>query len=681
MPAYNENGDYVLEDGSVIPARFAEAAGFGMQLQPPEPVVDPLTLPNPQPAPPHLAGMATPPAPQPSPEYVRQEPPQGLTFQQPEPPPQQGVVGQVQEQPQPTDGLPALEQAPYEDRVAHTEQGYSTHPNRQHLRAEYAESGADLLQNSADSKFEADKKQLLAETESFVEAERVNRESLAFAGMVAEDLDKSTNEIRARGAQLRQELDSFELDPNRVFRKQGNWANVADTIAVAFGALAQYSTGQNAALQLIRKKVEDDMTSQEVRRKQTEGQYNRLSDEIEGARNVYDNAIAKDSVERALKFQVIENKMRAAMEGARTDAARAAYQQGLFQVIQWKEENLSKAEKAALAAEAQAIQLQVASMKKAGAGAGKGRGFSFSGKSVAIPPAYWDKGAAIVVPGADGKTQRVQSIEIEDDVDRRKVRDALNATQGIGDAVSTVLAMGGTEGRIPDETWKLAKQEMAGVLLQYQQLIKGNPSDKENKIVTTLIGFEDPAEMIRWLNEGERRTVLRNLIVKAEAVANREIGSVAPGARAEFRYRSTPLESIQDAPPLPADEARAQVAASAATGDADSASKLGDVKGLPKNEARAAIDAQYKAVMQGTDNVRASIEALLGRVPVNEQELQQFNIKPEVKQKARLLMKKLETFGQARVRLEDLGAGAAAKPLSPDEQAVYDQAKRNRSRR
>lgn len=290
------------------------------------------------------------------------------------------------------------DQLPFDQRVERTAQQYSSLGGLKNGRAEEVERGSEFGTNAATLNADANKSDAKAEGTYYADAAVIDQGRADFAGAAARDLDQRQADVLKRSAEIREELDNTQLDPNRVFRKQGNFANIADVIGVAFGALAQFSTGRNVALELVRKKVEDDMTAQESRRGQIERQYNRLPDELQAMRSKYDNDVSADALERAAKYKVIEDKMREQLAAAKGTRAEAGLQAALFEVTNWRLEQLDRAEKSQLSWVAlQAKAMQDAAKRAAGAGKGKVQTYSFDPKNVT------PSSGEFRVQGPDGK--------------------------------------------------------------------------------------------------------------------------------------------------------------------------------------------------------------------------------------------------------------------------------------
>lgn len=408
---FDQDGNYVWPDGTVTPGQIAEAAGFAAQAAP-------------------IADAQLPEAEQP--------------VQAPLPPAFQGDLGQAHLNvpppplalgvPQAQPEVEAAQELPFDERVNRTFQSFGSYPGRQFARAEGIETGTDLGQVASQKTYEANDADALAEGTHFADAQVLHKDGAEAAAGAAREYDERIGKVRARSAQLREELDNFQLDPNRVFKKQGTFANIADVIAVAFGALAQFPAGQNVALQLIRKKVEDDMTAQDSRQKQLLNQYNRTPDEIDQLQSEYNNRVSQEAYERALRFKVIEDKLNeqlAASKGTRAEAGLAA---ALFEVNKWRMGELDKAERAAEHQEAQELQMRIAAMKAAGKGAGDplaGRIKPVTGQFELYDPSAPDKPGEAYYPSIGELTQPNQD----------KFREQMSGAQKTLDHVGTLQEM------------------------------------------------------------------------------------------------------------------------------------------------------------------------------------------------------------------------------------------------
>jgi hypothetical protein len=396
-------------------------------------------------------------------------------LQEPAPPLLLSPPGEtVQPQALPTDGLPALQDAPYEDRVGRDLGMVGTYGGRQQLRAEGIESGTDLGRISAEKTYDANTADALAEGTYYADAQVLHTDGAKKASEAARAYDDRIAQVRQRGAQIREELDNFQMDPDRVFRNRTTLGTIADTIAVGLGALAQYSTGRNVALDLIRKRVEDDMTSQAMRQKQLVGQYNRMPDEIESIRGLYDNDVAKDSIERAYKYKAIEDKLSEQLARSKGTRAEAGLAQALFEVNRWRMGELDKAERAAEHQEAQNLKLEIAMMKKAGAGpkpAGDtlpGKIKPVTGQFVLRDPSNPKDPGEVYYPSIDELTSANQD----------KYRERMEGAQKTLDHVGTLQQMD-LSFKAYGEEKALAAQQAANLTLAGFKALPGVETDKD----------------------------------------------------------------------------------------------------------------------------------------------------------------------------------------------------------
>lgn len=335
MPPFrlDEFGNVVTEQGT-IPAFVAQRLGFGASADlvvPAEisPELDPELDPEPPPAPvPNATALALPEvAPGPAAAPMVSALPEPATLP-------------------PLDSAPLLQMAPDElsptsPRAVARDIGTLGGLNKQ--LAQNAGEVRTARQAAEESNYQANLRDGDAALDAELRSLTADNESLGTAIEARKELRATMDDIDARAERLREQLDNFEIDPNRVFRKQSTVANVADILAVGFGAMAEFSTGRNAAMELVRKKVEDDMAAQKDRRDQVFAQYKHLPQELQAARSVYDNVVAADEVERAIKYKAVEHMFKARIAQTSNLRARAALEKGRAEAEQEYLSNLEKA--------------------------------------------------------------------------------------------------------------------------------------------------------------------------------------------------------------------------------------------------------------------------------------------------------------------------------------------------
>jgi hypothetical protein len=368
------------------------------------------------------------------------------------------------------------EDLPFEQRVDRTFQQNSSLGGIAHARAEGMERGTELGSNAAHLKAGADRSDAQAEGTYHADAAAINSAGADFAREAVAQLNEQQADVLKRSAEIREELDNTQIDPNRVFRKQGLWGNIADTIAVAFGAMAQFSTGRNVALELVRKKVEDDMASQETRRGQLERQFTRLPDQLQAVRSAYDNTVAADALERAFKFKAIEDKLRAQLAAAKGTRAEAGLQAALFEVNNWRMEQLDKAEKAQMAW----VSLQAQAMAK-GAKAGAA-GPQVNKEARNVPTGQ-------VVDTSSGKSE-IPDLSWMSAPERAEYSRFTSDAQRLGNAAATIQDMN-TEFKVRGANKAYLAQQVYGIYLDGMGAVKGAASEKDALVAAQASGIGD----------------------------------------------------------------------------------------------------------------------------------------------------------------------------------------------
>jgi hypothetical protein len=668
MPLFNEAGDYVLRDGSVIPAKIAQHLGFGDAGDLAEPFAtaegpfgaqvpaSSVGAPEPAPLPPALQEEAMP---QMAPQLDMPAPPAQLLTAPPM---------------QPQQELPALGPAEglgFNERVNRTADQYSSLGGIKNARAEGVERGTDYGVESARLNHGATTSDAKAEGTYHADAAAMHNQGAAFANKAASDFDARQNDVLKRGAQIREELDNYDLDPNRVFRRQGNWGNIADAIGVAFGALAQFSTGQNVALQLIRKKVEDDMAVQESRRGQLERQHNRLPEELQAARSVYDNDVAKDALERAFKFKVIESKLMEQIAAAKGTRAEAGLQAALFEVNNWRLEQLDKAEKSQMAW----VALQAQAMGKAAKGG--------------IP-----RTESILLPrfgqfvGADGRPYTAEEIgKFVGELGESGKRDFVSRRQSAEMSVRVFKDLESLQAdpSLTGAEKATAEQRIANLWLQVLASVKGNASESEGKRVYEAIGG-NPADILSMI-KGSPDDALRRIrayVDDTRFLVEQSLPGRVSWAGMETGAPSNPFAAPEKAPPI--EEARAQLVTDIKSGNPKlvqaAVAKVGNVKGRPTAEQTSVLHQELAAVDEAYQRELAGIAEVMGTQAPSQEAIRDFaKQQPTIAQQVRDHLKSAAALQKASEKLrKQLGKSTPQgtywkpEPAQPPEKRTVNRA-------
>jgi hypothetical protein len=517
MPYFDENGDYVLENGTVVPmGGFNAYHGISTPAPAEQPVMSVAGEPEPALPVAPLPSAAPTPAPVPAPVQATVTPAQPVFsgVEQSAPVPAEA----------PVDDLPPL----YKDDLSLTQRTNRTAKRMGSLGglnqdlAENIENFTDHAQSAAELTQAAELKDAGHLREAELASYKENMAANEAARIAHSELNKRTAEVEERAARLRQELEDFQLDPNRVFRKQGSFATLADIVAVGFGAMAQHGNGGvNVGLQLVNKKIEDDMRAQESRQANTMSLYKNLPQELQYVRSIYDNEIAADATERAFKLKAVENLLKAKMAETTNVRAAANLQMAYAKIVQQRIENEEKARASTLQVALKSMDLKYQrekdNVKKA-------------------PVLYQAPHGRLVLTTKDANGRTVQAADTSAGVPighlKPEQQDAVHRNFALSksalDARENLKAMGLDGPELLDEHVPATQQQIMSIIAD---IVTGNGaraiSDTDAQYIVGKLGLPadmNPDGVKTWLKQQSGEGLLHRLTVAAESSNKASLG-------------------------------------------------------------------------------------------------------------------------------------------------------------
>lgn len=518
---FDQDGNYVWPDGTVTPGPIAQAAGFGA---PEEPTMSPdpmMSMPEPQPTttPGNWLG-----APQP------EQPPQpgnwlaGEVVQpgQPLPAPQAAPAPGKHRAPQPQ--LPPEERA-HQQRVDRTVRQVGSLRGLNQALGENVEFQTDHLGAGAELTAQAARQDAGDQTQAFLDARKVDLGREEAVRLAHQEMNRRTMDIDRRAAQYQQELDNFEMDPQRVFRRQSGWTNLADIVGVGLGALVQAGSpnGVNTALALLHKKVDDDMKVQQDRRDMVMDLYKNLPQELQYVRSVYDNEVSADATERAAKYAAIENLLKAKMAQTSNVRVKAALEMARADIYQKRIDNMEKARSSAQAIALKSMEIAYAREQA---------------KAKAAEKQYYRPAAGNLyiertVAGPDGKPMVVKealpqgaNVAPLDDKTKLAVDNKFGLTKSLLGAKANLEALGLTGPKVLDKHTPFVQQQVEAIIVS--QITGSNArsiTDKDAEYIARSLGLpgdHNPDSIRSWILQQSGDGLLTRL--NAAALANQEQG-------------------------------------------------------------------------------------------------------------------------------------------------------------
>ncbi len=559
MAGLDQNGNFVLDDGRVIPGDIAAQIGFvGPQTAPPAPALQapdpaqteftqaPPAAPPPvydvevgQPVVTKLAGATPEPtaAPQPT-QVLTQNPEPELIGMAPEASPVPGMP--VAPQPEvdaisggalPGQGegsLPVTDPAELEARevAARVDPGTNqvlVYRNEKEA-LQHGENSAYLKKQAGD---EAD-----AETVSALA--RRDFETQKRAQFLHDQMEKEKKLVQQadqKKEDLRRWMDENPLQPGKGWRDASVFKKALAFISVAFGALAQFSTGRNVGLETIHSFIEQDLEQQKSLRGDKRQALLDVDTQLGRVRAQFETEDAADAAERAVKLKSIEDVLQIELQKARGTEREAVLERDLYELRLQRGQLIQVAGDRWMAyqqAKSNAENARLTAMGRVlgggkGKGLGGGGGRKGKGTLVLSNGSYGAPSGSFV--GDDGETPQNLDLTGLDATDTRNVKERIQAGQNVLDAIATIRYLGTHRNLIPDAIKSGAAAMAAKMILDAQAQIKGVPSDKDMETLMKSIGVADPQKFLTLLDSEENLQLLAQHAHGTVAKINNELRS------------------------------------------------------------------------------------------------------------------------------------------------------------
>lgn len=117
-------------------------------------------------------------------------------------------------------------------------------------------------------------------------------------------------------------------------------------------------------------------------------------------------------------------------------------------------------------------------------------------------------GIKLRAAGPDGKETTLDSVEVENKETAKLLNEILDSAKQKMKRLDDIEAIGPGRNLVRDEDKAIIQSAMAGIRIAEQQLIPGQPSDKDAAIISKSIGMDDPSKFWELLDADERQRVL-----------------------------------------------------------------------------------------------------------------------------------------------------------------------------
>lgn len=327
-----------------------------------------------------------------------------------------------------------------------------------------------------------------------------------------------------RVRQITDEARNTKIDPGRLFKNASTFQKVASFFAVALGGtLRSTNGGRNPALDLIQKKIEQDINAQETdldNLKDVAGMERSILGDL---RQQFGDRQAARSAMHVIALDQATNELNKALAGLSDPKAIARGAELQAQIGALRAGYAKDAENATAQATQQKIENGLARERlklerdrlKEDARQFDAKLGAEASERLAAEQRNQDAIDPLVIVGAQrltdepGSTDRARVVDGTDPTTVRDLHSVVAAGRNIQQLLADIEELGTNRNLVPDEQKRMANQAMAGIRLYKQQLIKGAASEKDAKEIEIATGIRDPHEFVAWLNAGERARVLQ----------------------------------------------------------------------------------------------------------------------------------------------------------------------------
>lgn len=518
MPYFDENGNYVTDDGRVVDLGLARAANripgpFGQEVEaPPEPEIV-------QPAPeivlePELETLPVPgfvpeqEAPVPAPFF------QGVPTEEPLPEPAPESQGAQQIGP------------PVSDPEVQRNAGVtSTRTGRLVEAARLGSGSTDAYADAADQTLNAQVQEDALARQALNEQSRELAEGAVAEEQLYDSYRQNVADAKRKEAELVDAVENRPIGEDAVWEKKGNLTKVMSILSVMFGAVGmRASGGRNLGLEIVNNMVDREIDAQKARLAKDERALERMPREYARIEREYNSERAKDAAKRALAMKSIATRLEAEMHGLPAQSrALAARQLAHAQIMEKARGYVLEADKHELGWATLEQRQQLAQLR-AMAKAGKGGGAKKSG-GVLVDPSNWRPPTG-QIRAEDGSIVKGRGLDLTKLGKERQtaIMEGMSGAQGALDAVAAVKRI-----KANPHLWGAKKaaseQQVAFMLLEAMKNVPGIPSDKDMDLVRASQGG-DPGALKRYL-QGSHADTIRRLESFAKAqvsVVNNQLG-------------------------------------------------------------------------------------------------------------------------------------------------------------
>lgn len=433
-------------------------------------------------------------------------------------------------------------------------------PGSEAALQDYGQRSLQAAEMAGQKQYSADQGQASAEAVLASKKDRIEGQALADRNALLAERDQHLSERMGKLEQLSAEIANTKIDP---WKNKSTGQRMSAIGGAILGGLLLPTMGRNPAMDMM-----DKMMEQEIHLQETELSNKKTA--LSSGFNLYglmrenygDQLAAKDATKAAMIQQAVAqfDKQMAGVKNEQALARHLEFRSGLLAKageLQMGAYN-REAQRAATDWEHQK-QRESMSLQWSGLGETRRHNKAMEGISElemkAKAEAEKAKGAGkdLRIYGVKFKTKDAEGKDIEQDFIQAKtdnsydkLQDVVNSGQSTLDRLADIKAIGTDGNLIRDADRAIADAAWSSIRLDMQALVKGIPSDADQRIIDLKMGLKSPQEVFTLLNKEERLRVINYLEDRTRTETNQRLKTVA-GQGVSW---NPPTEAVTK-PPLP----------------------------------------------------------------------------------------------------------------------------------
>lgn len=437
----------------------------------------------------------------------------------------------------------------FEEAVAPVQQATSLEsrfaPGSEQAVQDYDQRSLQAAEAAGQRSLAADQAAASADVVHASRRERIESDHLRATNKLFAERDNRMGAKLGQLQQLTTEIQNTKIDPWRNKSTGQRWAAIA---GAAIGGLFIPSLGRNPAMEMM-----DKMIEQEINMQETELSAKKTA--LQSGFNMYgmmrehysDAQAAKDATKAAMLSQAAADfdRRNAGVKNEQAVARHMEFKSALLDKASTHQQNAYSREMQREATNwEKQKQQQALSLNWSQLGETRRHNIAMEGQQELELKAKAEEaktkgagkdlriyGVKFKVKDAEGKDLEQDYIQARTEGSYDKLQEVVNSGQSVLDRLGDIKAIG-TQGNLVNDADKaMSDAAWATIRLDMQALVKGIPSDKDQRIIDLKMGTKTPQEVFTLLNKDERLRVINYLEDRTRTETNTRLKTVAgPGA-------------------------------------------------------------------------------------------------------------------------------------------------------